>query len=136
MPADGGEAVQMTTNGGFRAQPSRDGEALYFVKLDTPGVWRMPVAGGQAELVLSGLSLSDWGSWVVGEHGIYYVTRSPMTIAYSPFGEAPPITIHEPTKTIPYLGRALSLSADGKRMLFSLIDHSDDEVMAVEQARF
>jgi Tol biopolymer transport system component/DNA-binding winged helix-turn-helix (wHTH) protein len=136
MPADGGEAVQMTTNGGFRAQPSRDGEALYFVKLDTPGVWRMPVAGGQAELVLSGLSLSDWGSWVAGEHGIYYVTRSPMTIAYSPFGEAPPITIHEPTKTIPYLGRALSLSADGKRMLFSLIDHSDDEVMAVEQARF
>ncbi len=136
MPADGGAAVQLTTSGGFRAQPSHDGQAIYFVQLDRPGVWSMPVAGGPAELVLPGLNLADWGSWVAGEHGIYHVTRSPLTIAYSPFGEAPTITIHEPAKTIPYLGRALSLSADGKRLLFSLIDHSDDEVMAVEQARF
>jgi Tol biopolymer transport system component/DNA-binding winged helix-turn-helix (wHTH) protein len=136
MPADGGDAVQITTDGGFRAQPSRDGTALYFVKLDAPGVWRMDLADGSAELVLPGLNLSDWGSWVAGDHGIYYVTRSPTTIAYAPFGEAQPLSIHQPTKQIPYLGRALSLSADGKRLLFSLIDHSDDEVMAVEQARF
>ena len=79
---------------------------------------------------------SDWGSWVAAEHGIYHVTRSPQTIAFSAFGGDSPVTIHEPDKTIPYLGRALSLSADGKRLLFSLIDHSDDEVMVVEQARF
>ena len=136
MPADGGEAAQISNDGGFRAQPSRDGGTVYLVKLDVPGVWRMPVAGGEAELVLPGLDLSDWGSWVVGDHGIYYVTRSPTTIAYSPFGGEGPITIHEPTKQIPYLGRALSLSGDGKRLLFSLIDHSDDEIMTVEQARF
>lgn len=69
----------MTTGGGFHARPSWDGRSVYFVKLDVPEVWRMPVAGGPAELVLSGLDLSDWGSWVAGEHGIYHITRSPTT---------------------------------------------------------
>jgi Tol biopolymer transport system component/DNA-binding winged helix-turn-helix (wHTH) protein len=136
MPAAGGEAVRLTTDGGFRAQPSPDGTVLYFVKLDTPGVWRMPVEGGAAELVLPGGTLSDWGSWVVGERGIYHVARSPTRIVFSPFGEEESITVHAPDKQIPYLGRALSLSADGRALLFSLIDHSDDEIMAVEGARF
>ena len=56
------------------------GDALYFVKLDSPGVWRTDAAGGPAELVLPGLDLADWGSWVVAEGGIYHLTRGPTAI--------------------------------------------------------
>ena len=35
---------------------------------------------------------------------------------------------------MPYLGRALSLSPDGRSLLFSMIEHSDDELMTVDLA--
>ena len=54
----------------------------------------MPVAGGVAEEVLPGLDLSDWGSWAVGERGIYYLTRSPTAIAYTAFADPGRVVRH------------------------------------------
>ena len=136
MPAAGGEATRVTPTGGFRAQPSPDGESLFFVKLDQPGIWSMPADGGEAVQLVSDFRLSEWGNWVPGRQGIYYVTRSPTTIAYLDFATRQTRTVHQPAKQIPYLGRALSLSSEEKSILFSMIDHSDDEVMTVESARF
>ena len=51
MPAEGGAAEQLTRDGGFIAHESLDGGTLYYVKLDQPGIWRMPIAGGEAEHV-------------------------------------------------------------------------------------
>ena len=40
--------------------------------------------------------------------------------------------IFEAPKQMPFLSRALSLSPDGRALLFTLIDSSDDEIMTAE----
>jgi Tol biopolymer transport system component len=70
VPAEGGDAVQVTTQGGCGAFESPDGRALYFDKggFGGPrGIWRMPGDGGAEVKVV------DWAShqfWAVLEQGI------------------------------------------------------------------
>ncbi|MDA8016703.1 MAG: winged helix-turn-helix domain-containing protein [Thermoanaerobaculia bacterium] len=133
MPTHGGSAQQVTNGGGFLAQESPDGSYLYYVKLDEPGIWRVPISGGEPEVVLRGrLGLSDWGNWLVDERGLWLVTRSPTTISYLELGTSDPRVVFTPPKQIPYLGRSISRSSDGRSLLFAMIDHSDDEIMRVE----
>ncbi len=132
MATAGSGASQATTDGGFLAQESPDGQSLYFVRLDEPGIWCVPVNGGAAVQVLSDLNLSDWGSWEVADRGIYYLRRGPTTLGFAPFDGSSPRLLYVPSKQVPYLERALSLSHDGRALLFSQIGHSDDEVMTVD----
>jgi Tol biopolymer transport system component/DNA-binding winged helix-turn-helix (wHTH) protein len=134
MPSAGGAATAVTDDGGFLAQESIDGHHLYYVKLNEPGIWRMPLLGEKAEVVLSDLNLSDWGSWVVGRTGIYFVRRNPTTIQFVSFADGTIREVFAPSRQMPYLGRALSLSGDGRSLLFAMINHSDDEVMRVDLA--
>jgi hypothetical protein len=47
MPSSGGEAAQVTRQGGFEGFESPDGKYFYYAKgRDIPGIWRIPVAGG------------------------------------------------------------------------------------------
>ena len=48
-PALEGKAVQVTKNGGYTPRESRDGQHLYYTKAE-PGIWRIPVSGGQETL--------------------------------------------------------------------------------------
>ena len=53
MPAEGGPPVQVTRTGGFEAFESPDGKLLYYTKgRQTPGLWSMPVGGGEETRVL------------------------------------------------------------------------------------
>jgi Tol biopolymer transport system component len=48
MPAEGGQASQVTKHGGREASESPDGKLLYYSKgYDSPGIWRMSLAGGE-----------------------------------------------------------------------------------------
>lgn len=42
--ANGGQAVQVTRNGGRMALASPDGQWLYYAKSDTAGIWRTPIS--------------------------------------------------------------------------------------------
>ena len=42
MPSEGGEAVQVTEDGGSYAVESRDGSFLYYTQPSTPGLWQLP----------------------------------------------------------------------------------------------
>ncbi len=72
-PADGGgEAVQVTRNGGFYGLESWDGRDLYYVKshADTR-IWRAPVDGGEEVEVLSE-PLALWLDWDLAREAIYF----------------------------------------------------------------
>lgn len=86
VPADGGAAVQVTREGGFRAlesgggrpgedrrpreepgrgDPEREGW-LYFVRLDRPGIWRRPLGGdGAAAELVADHPPREWANWTV-----------------------------------------------------------------------
>jgi Tol biopolymer transport system component len=70
----GGPAVQVTRNGGVVAAESADGRFLYFAKVDVPGIWKMPLHGGQETLILDqpyrGFA---WWNWALGRNGIYFI---------------------------------------------------------------
>ena len=68
MPANGGEPIQVTRDGGFAPLESPDGRFVYYLKalLDTD-VWRISTDGAQATRVLEGLS--DYRNLAVVEGG-------------------------------------------------------------------
>ena len=79
MPANGGEAVRMTRNGGFNPQESPDGRSLFYLDRHPAGLagggtarlMRVPLAGGQPEIVVEGLRPFLWS---VTKTGIVFVT--------------------------------------------------------------
>ena len=74
QPVSGGEARQVTFNGGFAPQESADGQWLFYAKLDTGGLFRIPVAGGGETSVLPSLPSGLWGGWgLAGRKVIYAV---------------------------------------------------------------
>lgn len=76
-PVDGGEAVQVTQKGGRYAMESKDGKTLYFSREEQGPIYRRPVSGGSAEMVLD--RPVHWGGWTLTDSGIYF-----MTVAESP----------------------------------------------------
>ena len=134
LELSGGEVSRVTTDGGFLAQEDWDGSRLFYTRLGQPGIWSMPLAGGEAEQQVADLDPSDWGSWVVGERGIHYLRRGPTAIAFAGFDGSPPRVSFEPDKQVPFFSRALSLSPDGRALLFTRIASGDDEVMLADLA--
>ena len=72
-PADGGPAIQVTRNGGFAAFESPDGGRLYYAKYDAPGIWTVPVDGGEEQPVHDLPPTGYWGYWDIGRRGLYFV---------------------------------------------------------------
>ena len=75
MPSDGGEAIQITKDGGLGGFESHDGQFLYYTKgNDQPGVWRVPVRGGREEPVLAEDPAGAYGRcWALVDRRLYYL---------------------------------------------------------------
>jgi dipeptidyl aminopeptidase/acylaminoacyl peptidase len=133
MPSGSGSAIQITQRGGFAASESADGKHLYFTKQEQPGLWRMPVPGGEEERVLQDLEPVDWANWVVGEKGIWYVKRSAdhtPSIAFFDFAARAIKPLVELPKLLYKSG--LSLSPDGTHILFTQVERSECDIVLVE----
>jgi Tol biopolymer transport system component len=79
MPAQGGEAIQVTSKGGGSSTvESYDGRWLYYdcitFKSEKPrGIWRISVDGGEEHCVLD--IDTGWRQWALTHNGIYYIKR-------------------------------------------------------------
>ena len=76
MPASGGAAIQITRHGGTTATESPDRRFLYYAKEGKffTSIWRVPIAGGEETLVVSGLSHPL--NFVVAERGLYLLATA------------------------------------------------------------
>ena len=80
VPAGGGEAIRLTHHGGFEPRESSDGRYLFYLDRPPAGLaidgtarlMRLPLGGGQEELVLEQLRPFLWS---VTDTGIVFVTR-------------------------------------------------------------
>jgi Tol biopolymer transport system component/predicted Ser/Thr protein kinase len=70
VPAAGGEAVQVTRDGGYAPAESWDGKTLYYTKWGIPGLFASPVGGGPERRVLE--RLANWFFFPVKD-GVYYL---------------------------------------------------------------
>ncbi len=138
MPAEGGPAVQVTQNGGFAAFESPDGQFVYYAKFPEPGIWRVPVEGGEETLVLDLLQPGFWGYWAVSEQGIYFLnskTKPRPTIEFFRFATRRTTHVFVPEKYPVYGHPGLALSPDGRWILYLQMDQTQSDIMLVENFR-
>ena len=135
MSANGGEAVQVTKDGGYAPLESPDGKFLYYTKaLLSTSLWKIPIEGGEASKVLEGLSYYQ-NVAIVGS-GIYFMPTENATEVYSiqflSFATNN-ISSIATLETAPDNGFALSPS--GEWMLYTMERQSGSELMLVENFR-
>jgi Tol biopolymer transport system component/DNA-binding winged helix-turn-helix (wHTH) protein len=139
MPAEGGAAAQVTKQGGFEGFESFDGKFLYYAKgRDVPGIWRIPVGGGEETPVLDHRRAGLWRSWAVAEQGIYFVTAEtpgrPL-LEYFSFASGRVTQIAKLERPIRQNVRGISLSPDGRWILYTQMDQSGSDIMLMENFR-
>lgn len=135
IPVGGGASVQMTVNGAIAAAESPDGQFIYFCKADVPGLWRIPVEGGEESLVFDAIEDGRWYNWAVTERGIFFVrsnTETDSVIEFYDFVTKKTSKITSFKKTI---NSGVSVSADGRSLLYTRIDRADGDIMLLEGFR-
>jgi hypothetical protein len=135
IPASGGTEAQVTRKGGFAALESVDGKTLYYAKTrDVTSLWKVPVEGGEERQVLG--DLSHWASFAVVDQGVYFIPRfewaAGSSIQFFNFANE---KIRPIAATERPVSRGLSVSPDGRWILYSQGDQGGSDLMLVENFR-
>jgi Tol biopolymer transport system component len=137
-PAEGGRAVPVTTEGGFQALESPDGQYLYFSRtISVADIWRRPTAGGEETPILEFPS-GCWRCWDVGEAGLYYLNTEaeprPAIELFDPVtGEVTRVAELEGTPMTG--GPNLAVSPDGRSILYAQVERRERDLMLIENFR-
>ena len=146
IPASGGDAVKVTDDVGYLPIESPDGAYLYYVEtMDKPSpLWRLPTSGGVPVNVLEGVLI---GNFVVREGGIYYIDKPTgqggVHYLDLPSGETRLQYFNLATRRSTTMARNLgnvndpflTVSPDGRTILYSRTDSSVNDLMLVENFR-
>lgn len=128
----GGTAVQVTRRGGREAFESSDGRFVYYARGAEPGIWRIPVEGGEETLVTK---QGRQSYWALGMEGIFYIDfdSKPRSIKLFSFSDLelkliallPPGTRFESAPS-------LAVSADGRRILYAGYKRLEGDILVAE----
>jgi eukaryotic-like serine/threonine-protein kinase len=144
----GGEPVQVTHGGAWDAQESPDGAWLYFTRSRSANspLLRMPISGGPEEEVLPSIH-QRW--WAVAANGIWFLKRVGAETEVGILGmenagsEQAELQFYDLAKrklvTAAALAKSpeggLSLSPDGRTLLYSQVDYRAYEIDVAENFR-
>jgi Tol biopolymer transport system component len=129
MQLNGGAPVQVTKKGGVFAVESVDGHALYYAKFEEPGIWRMPMQGGEETRVLDQPHGDFWYNWAIAEDGIYYLAGDLM---FYDFATGKKTTVFSDQKP---LLMGLTVSPDGKSIIYPQVDVVESSIMLLKNFR-
>ena len=134
QPAQGGTAVQVTKSGGEEAFESGDGKFVYWAKPRVPGIWRMPVQGGDETRVVESSAES---LWYLTDEGIYFFNvrtpAGPSLNFYNPATHKATLLRQFSKETkIDVNNNALTVSPDGRWILYTQFDRTGSDLMLVE----
>lgn len=136
VPAEGGSAVQVTKQGGFEGFESFDGKYFYYSKgRAMPGIWRIPVAGGEESPVLTEHHAGMWRYWAVTDQGIYFATAEvaahPLVEFYS-FATGKITQVAKLDAPLSKTDPGLAISPDGQSLLVVQMDESGSDIVMAE----
>ena len=140
MPAEGGEPLPVTKDGGYEAWEAVDGQSIFYNKQGfwNFGLFQLSLAGGAENKVLDLPQLESFSDWTITAEGIYYIQRyeggkpaDPVTIKFFNFATRESKTIapleHDPTSN-----PGLNISGDGRWFIYSIDDYRNFDIMLVE----
>jgi serine/threonine protein kinase len=134
VAADGAGALAPITNhGGGAPLESADGRFLFYTK-PIPGLWRMPLSGGEEQQVFSDAVAES--AYAPGRTGVYFIrqesTGGKQSLVFFRFSDQQMITLAEIPRPVD-LG--LAVSHDERTILYAQIDHVSSELMLVDKFR-
>jgi sugar lactone lactonase YvrE len=127
----GGPPVQVTKNGGVFAAESADGRFLYCSEFEAPGIWRMPLNGGEEIHILDQPAGRDWYNWALARNGIYFFDPS-SGIKFFDFATGKKISIPTADKSGSV---GLAVSPDGRSILYVQDELAESSIMWVKNFR-
>ena len=132
-PSEGGEPVQITQKGGLSPLESPDGKFLYYSSHSR--LWKVPVGGGPETQALE--SLNHPSVFAVVHDGIYFIPKPRLpgdaSIQFLRFADGRIQRIASIEKP-PFVG--LSVSRDGRFLLYTQVDQEGSDLMLVENLSF
>jgi Tol biopolymer transport system component len=135
-PSDGGGAVQLTRQGAREGWGSSDGQFVYYTKgFGIPGIWRVPVTGGEEKQILDD---AIQGFWALLDNGIYFVNPKSTphpTIEFFNFATGHRTRIATVEKDLQLVYPSLAVSPDGRSLLYVQVDSFESDIMLAENFR-
>jgi Tol biopolymer transport system component len=136
MPAQGGEAIQVTRQRGRVAFESPDGKSVYYAKsIGNTSLWRVPVGGNDERQVLESVT---WQGFTVTKRGIYFVPKQhpdgSSSIQFLDFATRASSTIARIEKPLPS-SIGMSVSPDERYILYTQTDQAGSDLMLIENFR-
>jgi Tol biopolymer transport system component/DNA-binding winged helix-turn-helix (wHTH) protein len=139
MPAEGGQAFQVTKGGGFEGVESSDGQFFYYAKgREVAGIWRIATSGGEETPVLDVHRAGFWRFWDLTEKGIYFATAEApdrRLIEFYDFTTGKVTQIAKLDKPLPTMAGGLTISPDGRWLIWPQLDQVGSDIMLMENFR-
>jgi Tol biopolymer transport system component len=142
IPADGGEATRITHKGGFEPKESPDGRFLFYLDgypaglraTGTARVIRVPLGGGEAQVVLDHVQPFLWS---VAVTGIVFVTRGAEFDAIDTyrFDDRRVTRVGRLGFRVPTIFTHMAVSPDGRWALVTNLVRSDSDLMLLDKFR-
>jgi hypothetical protein len=131
MPAAGGQALPVTTNGGWVAFESPYDQTLFFLKEANRAVWQMPVDGGPESKVLENVAMRNF---MPTADGIYFMQRTEQghSFQFLDFTTRQVRTFGATTRRI---GNVVTVSPDRRWFAYSQQDHAGSDIALVDTFR-
>jgi Tol biopolymer transport system component/DNA-binding winged helix-turn-helix (wHTH) protein len=138
-PVEGGPVMQVTKNGAFEGFESVDGKFLYFTKRSWDAeLWRVPVTGGEEVSVFGPGKFISRRNWALTDRGVYFaVSETParQVIEFFSFDTRKVTPVFTPEKQLVGATPGLSVSPDGRWLLYTQVDQRGSDIMLVENFR-
>jgi Tol biopolymer transport system component len=139
-PLDGEESVQLTRRGGGEAVESPDGRVIYYAKVPEigPGLWSVPVDGGEEQPVLESVR---FGYWAVARRGIYFIdfdvpSEAERPVRFLDFQSGEVKQLGTVEKTVRWTNTpGFAISPDGRWLLYTSLESMDADLMVVDNFR-
>jgi len=132
MPANGGPATQMTKRSAWCPLESADGQYLYYATIPMLELWRLPLAGGPEEKIITGLAVTG-SAYAPAKGGIYLIRptkdHNKQELAYFRFATG---KIRALTPIPGHASLGLTLSRDERLILYGQTDQLGSDLMLVD----
>jgi Tol biopolymer transport system component/DNA-binding winged helix-turn-helix (wHTH) protein len=137
-PASGGDATLLANEMGWKFQESFDGKALYFATGDddhNASLKKVALSGprGAGSEVDPSLRVKSSRDWLLTPGGLYFVpNEAPRSVLYYDFAAKQIRKIFEGDRD---LGSSISVSPDGRWILYSQAGDASGDIMLVDHFR-
>jgi eukaryotic-like serine/threonine-protein kinase len=146
MPSAGGDAVQITRDGGFISRESADGRWLYYLHgpTATTELRRVPVDGGEEETLIAAVLQRAYaptadGIYFFGEEKAGRLSANVPTDTQAGTAVLSYFDLHtravKPVTPVGKVAFGLALTPDGREVLFSRVLQDGSDLMLVENFR-